>query len=94
MRLIELASSEKRRQSRLNKETEEKSATRKLMYADFEYINRNQSHLLSEIESKLEDLKQLKNELELLIDKVELDFASKAKIKKLAQKRVKKIIGR
>ncbi|WP_417371843.1 hypothetical protein [Gelidibacter japonicus] len=94
MRYLEICRARKKRATALNLEKNAKFDLWNLMYADFDYIHRNQTHLLAEIENKLEDLKLLKNELELLIDKAELDYASKEKIKKLAQKRVKKIIGR
>lgn len=94
MRYIELTNDHFNRQKQIGKEAESKKELLRLMYANFDHIYRDQSHLLSVIDQKIDDLQQLQDKLELEIDKSELSFAKKEKVRKLAQKRIQKIIGR
>ncbi|SCA55421.1 hypothetical protein MTBPR1_100062 [Candidatus Terasakiella magnetica] len=92
MRAYELAKNRQKRKKHLRQEADQNAALWRLMYADFDYINRNQSHLLSEIEAKIAELERLKDEFMLEIEKAELDFQTKQHIKDMAQKRIKKIM--
>ncbi|SCA57518.1 hypothetical protein MTBPR1_60031 [Candidatus Terasakiella magnetica] len=92
MRAYELTKNRQKRKKHLRQEADQNAALWRLMYGDFEYINRNQSHLLAEIEAKTEELERLKDEFMLEIEKAELDFETKQHIKDMAQKRIKKIM--
>lgn len=92
MRYHELTKNREKRQKQLKHKAEEKADLWALMYADFDYINRRQSHLLADIENKLAELSILKNEFELMIDKAEMDHTAKEHIRKLANQHIQKVM--
>ncbi len=80
-----------KRRTNLEREADNKAQIRQIMYADFDYFYRSQTHLLAEIEAKTEELERLKDEFMLEIEKAELDYQTKQHIKDMAQKRIEKL---
>jgi len=91
MRLSELNDNKIKRKAHLAKEANEKSPLWRLMYADFDYIHRDQQLVLNAIEAKLAEIEQLKDEISLLIDKAEIDHRTKENVHKLALKKLRKL---
>ncbi|WP_419797697.1 MAG: hypothetical protein ACNI26_15620 [Terasakiella sp.] len=92
MRAYELYKKRKYREGELNQEAEDKADLRQLMYADFEYINREQHYALNAIEAKYEEIEHLKDEISLMIDKAEISHDTRENVRKMAMKRVRKIM--